>query len=185
MIKEDTRIKYSAMDIWGLEQQCSGKLAAQGIWHEFSLVNIFNYMYPQEPDFKTYIQGSQWSDFALGLLKNVDDWNKIETTPTIYYESFFHQYKEDHYTMVINVPSKILFENSTISLFDPAGWWFSNKDVKAAPKYLCNIYKHLLCQNIPRCIDQLKKHKKPNQKEAEKIDKQITAGCINSEKKYH
>ena len=67
------------------------------------------------------IRGSRRIDFALGPLTSVADWKKIDSTPTIYYESFFHQYKGDHCAMVIDVPSKILFGNSTISLFDPAG----------------------------------------------------------------
>ena len=107
----------------------------------------------------------------MGLLKNADDWKKIETTPTIYYESFFNQYKGDHRAMVIDVPSKILFENYRISPFYPI--------------YSLYIYIYLLCQNIPRRIDQLLKHKKTSHKEAEKIDKQITAGCKHGEKKCH
>ena len=87
--------------------------------------------------------------------------------------------------MVINVPSKILFGNYIISPFDPTGRGFSSKDVKAAPIYLRNMYNHLMCQNIPHCVDKLLEHEKSNHKEAEKIDKQITAGCMNDEKKCH
>ena len=121
----------------------------------------------------------------MGPLKNVDDWIKIETTPTIYYESFFHWYKSDHCAMIIDITSKILFGNYTISPFDPVGQGFSSKDVKAALIYLHNIYKHLMCQNIPWRVDIFLKYKKINHKEAEKINKQIMAGCKNGEKNHH
>ena len=87
--------------------------------------------------------------------------------------------------MVIDIPSKILFGNYTMSPFDPAGRGFSSKDVKAAPVYLRNMYKHIICQNIPHRIDNLMEKEYSNHTEAEKIDKQMTAGCTHGENKCH
>ena len=85
--------------------------------------------------------------------------------------------------MKIDVPIKILFGDCMILSFDPVGCRFSSKDVKAAPIYLRNIYKYILCQISHVELISYWRTRNQTTKEVEKVDEKITAGYQQGEKK--
>ena len=92
------------------------------ICHEFKLVDIYSYLNPNAPDFKTYMRGSTRIDRGL-IPKIVADKMKHHaeqnaTTPTVYYESFFYRFCGDHRALVIDIPINIMFGTWETSPFD-------------------------------------------------------------------
>ena len=73
---------------------------------------------------------------------------KHNTTPTVYYEAFFHRFCGDHRVLVIDIPRSVMFgtwENSPF-YFNDRG--FTSNDIKSVPRYLDAFDKYANEHNI-------------------------------------
>ena len=93
--------------------------------HEFKLVDIYSYLHPNEPDFKTYRRGQKRIDRGLipeFIAKKMKQHAESQSgAPTVYYEAFFHRFCGDHRALVIDIPRTVMFRTGTESPFDVKG----------------------------------------------------------------
>ena len=90
----------------------------------FGLVNIFDRLYPDQHQFKTYQRGSKIIDFALASLHIAD---KITN---FVYEPFLYRLKGDRWAFFFDINERILFGDIDPSPFDPTSRGFISHDVK-------------------------------------------------------
>jgi hypothetical protein len=152
-------------------EECKGTSASQKLCNEFGLVNIFDRLYPNQAQFKTYMRGARTIDFALAPP------NIADRVTNFVYEPFLYRLKGDHRAFYFDIEEKQLFGNENESPYDPEGRTFASKDRKAVTKYLKAVDKHLQANNIYNQVIKLINDTEPNHKEAEAIDKEITRAC--------
>ena len=114
--------------------------AIDDICHEFQLVDIYSYLHPNEPDFKTYQRGRKRIDRGLVpeiiAKKMKEHAERNSTTPTVYYESFFYRFCGDHRALVIDIPRSVMFGTWENNPFDVKNRGFTSKDIKSVPQNL-------------------------------------------------
>jgi len=157
-------------------EECKGTSSSQKICNEFGLVNIFDRLYPNQKQFKTYKRGSRCIDFALTTPELAD------RVTNFVYEPFLYRLKGDHRAFYFDISEKTLFGDIKEPAFDPAGRSFSSKDRKATTKYLTAVDKHLKANNVLKRIRKLLTSDESDHREAEKLDREMTQACTHGEK---
>ena len=159
------------MIIGDWNEECKGTSNSQKLCNEFGLVNIFDRIYPNQKQFKTYMRGARTIDFALAPTSIAD------RVTNFVYEPFLYRLKGDHRAFYFDIEEKHLFGNEKESPYDPEKRTFASKDRKAVALYLKGVDKHLQANNIYTRIANLMKDNEPNHSEAELIDREITRAC--------
>ena len=152
-------------------EECKGTSTTQKLCDDFGLVNIFDRLYPDQKQFKTYLRGSRTIDFALAPPEIADK------VTNFVYEPFLYRLKGDHRAFYFDINENVLFGNKQPPPFDPEGRSFKSKDPKAVTKYLTAVHKHLQSNNVLNRISNMLKSDVPNHEEAEAIDAEITRAC--------
>ena len=135
---------------------------------------MYSYLNPNTPDFKTYKRGSKRIDRGLvpettaRKMKQYAEENN--TTPTVYYEAFYHRFCGDHRALVIDVPRSVMFGTWENSPFDVNSRGFTSKDKKSVPRYLDAFDKYANEHNIYVRAVELYDSDTPNHQKAEQID---------------
>ena len=152
-------------------EECTKGSASDELCKEFGLVNIFDRLYPNHPQFKTYQRGSKVIDFALALLDIAD------RITNFVYEPFLYRIKGDHRAFYFDINENILFGNFKQPPFDPASRGFNSRDVKNAKVYLEKVHEILLEHDIFNRMQRLLRSPLPDNIETEKIDTILTEAC--------
>ena len=166
-------------------EECKDGSTSYDLCREFGLVNIFERLYLNHPQFKTYQRGSRVIDFALAPPQIAD---KISN---FVYEPFIYRLKGDHRAFYFDIDEKILFGDIKPPPFDPTGRGFISRDVKNAKIYLEKVHEILLDHDVFNRMQRLLRNPFPDNVEAEKLDDIITEACESGEsacrrrKRYH
>jgi hypothetical protein len=112
-------------------EECKGRLNTQKLCDDFGLVNIFQRLYPEQKQFKTYIRGARQIDFALAPPEIAD------RVTNFVYKPFMYRLKGDHQAFHFNISEEVLFGNERTPMYDPEGRSFRSNDPKAV------VHKHL------------------------------------------
>ena len=128
--RKDTNPSTVPIIIGDWNEEFKDKSTAVSLCNEFGLVNIFERMYPEHDQFRTYKRGSKILDYALTPPDLVDQ------IVNFVYEPFLYRFKGDHRGFYFDISEKVLFGNSKSSPFDFQSRGFVSKDVKNAKNYL-------------------------------------------------
>jgi hypothetical protein len=115
-------------------EECKETSASQKLYNDFGLVNIFDRLYQNQEQFKTYMRGGRTIDFTLAPPDIAD------RVTNFVYQPF--RLKGDHRAFYFDIREKHLFGNEKESPYEPEGRTFASKDKKAIAKYLKAVDKH-------------------------------------------
>ena len=176
MLDDETRtVMPIILGDWN--EECKGTSNSQKLCDEFGLVDVWDRLYPDEPQFKTYIRGSRRIDFALALPATAD------CVTNIVYEPFHYRLSGDHRGFYLDIDEKRLFGNDMPDTFDLMGRGFTTKDRTAVKTYLEAFYSHLTENNVFKRIGTLLENEHEDHELAEAIDRELTRACKHAENK--
>ena len=104
-----------------------------------------------------------------------------DSVERIVYEPFMYRLKGDHHGFYFDISEDKLFWNVMEDPYNPEHQALHSGDRKNVKVYLEWLHKYILNNNIPNRLDKLMEN--PDHSKIKSIDKMITYGCINAEKK--
>ena len=154
-----------------------GRSNSKKLCDEFGLVNIFHRKHPNHKKFKTYQEGSRFIDY--GLIHR----DLIQEIEIVTYEPFgYRKGKGDHRGWYFDIRERRMFGNQIEKVYQSEGRNLHSKDSKQLPVYLQAVDKVMAKRNVyKRIVKIMKSKKKRYHKEAEAIDRDITAATQHGE----
>ena len=183
MIQKNSSLVPIIIGDWN--EECKDGSASYKLCRSFGLVSIFDRLYPNQHQFKTYQRGSRVIDFALAPPHIADK------VTNFVYEPFLYRLKGDHRAFFFDINERILFGDVKPPPFDPAGRGFTSRDVKNAKIYLEKVHEILLDHDVFNRMQRLLRSPILDNIEAEKLDNIFTKACKIGEdaccrrRKYH
>ena len=104
---KDENNKLIPFIIGDWNKEYNGPSTSNKLCNKLGLVNNFNYLYPNQKQFKTYIRGLRKINFALAPREIVDK------VTNIVYKPFMYCLKGDHHAFYFDINKDILFQNKT------------------------------------------------------------------------